>query len=458
MAAPPEFPHDFSWGAATAAYQIEGAWNEDGKGESIWDRFTHLVGTVKGAANGDVACDSYHRYRDDVALLRALRLNAYRFSIAWPRVQPDGRGRVEQRGLDYYRRLTDELLAVNIRPLPTLYHFDLPQALEDAGGWPERDTAERFAEYAGIVTSALGDRIDDWATFNEPWIFTRHGYLLGTYAPGRRDTRAYLRATHTVNLAQGLATRAIKAVRSSLRVGCVHSTSPAVPASDGADDRAAAEAFHAAANLWFVEPALTGRYPVHALGESPPLATMDWRDGDERIVRCGLDWVGLNYYFHTVVRRASRVDSELPVSFETVQRQDYPLTDFGWPINPDGFYDILVRMFRDCGKVPIEVTENGCSYLDEPDETGAVPDARRIAYLHAHLGALARARADGVDVRGYHCWSLLDNFEWAEGFTQRFGLVHVDFRSLKRTVKNSGWWYARLAHSGRLPVPDRIER
>jgi beta-glucosidase len=451
MALTPEFPSDFSWGAATAAYQIEGAWDEDGKGESIWDRFTHRVGTIKGATTGDVACDSYHRIDEDVALLQQLGLNAYRFSIAWSRVQPEGRGRVEQRGLDYYRRLTDALLAANIRPLPTLYHFDLPQALEDAGGWPERDTAERFAEYAAIVTSTLGDRIRDWAMFNEPSVFTRHGYLLGTHAPGRQDTGAYLRATHTVNLAQGLAASAIRSGRPSLRLGSVHATSPAVPASDDEADCDAAEAFHAATNLWFLEPVLTGAYPWRAHGATIPLAALGWQDGDERVMRAQLDWIGVNYYFHTVVKRATSVNPQLPLPFEVVQRAEYPLTDFGWPVNPDGLYDILMRLHRDCGHIPIEVTENGCSYADEPDAAGAVPDTRRIAYLHAHLAALARARGDGVDVRGYHHWTLLDNFEWADGFTQRFGLVHVDFRSLQRTIKESGWWYAEVARSGRLP-------
>lgn len=446
-----DFPRDFFWGVATAAYQIEGAWNEDGKGESIWDRFAHQVGTIKGGATGDTACDSYHRYRDDIAHMRTLGINSYRFSIAWPRIQPTGRGRAEQRGLDYYRRLTEALLAAGIRPMPTLYHFDLPQVLEDAGGWPERDTASHFAEYAAIVTSALGDLIEDWATFNEPFIFTRKGYLEGTHAPGRQELEAYLRATHTVNLAQGLATRAIKSVRSSLRVGCVHSVSPAVPASDDAEDAAAAEAFHAAVNLWFVEPVLTGRYPERAVTGELPLAEMGWRDEDERILSCTLDWIGVNYYFHQVIARAKQLHSELVTPFTVIDRKEHPLTEFGWPINADGLRAILVRMYRDCGGIPIEVTENGCSYLDEPDSHGTVPDLRRIAYLHDHLAAVARARAEGVDVRGYHHWSLLDNFEWAEGFAQRFGLIHVNFRSLERTIKDSGWWYADVIRSGNLP-------
>jgi beta-glucosidase len=361
------FSSDFHWGAATAAYQIEGAWNEDGKGESIWDRFAHRPGTIKGHTNGDVACDSYHRYRDDVALLRRMNLTSYRFSIAWPRVQPDGRGAIEQRGLDYYRRLTDALLEANIRPLPTLYHWDLPQALEDAGGWPERDVAERFAEYAAAVTGALGDRIRDWATFNEPWIFTRFGYLDAIHAPGRCDADAYLRATHTVNLANGLAVRAIKAARPESRVGCVYSVSPGIPASDSAEDRAAAEAFHAYYNGWFAGPARTGAYPAHAVRGQLPLERMGYREGDEHVMRAPLDWAGINYYFHHVVRAAEPAPGPLALPFTTVDVTDLPRTEFGWPVYPDGLRAILVRMYEDCGRIPLEVTENGCSYQDGPD-------------------------------------------------------------------------------------------
>jgi len=299
------------------------------------------------------------------------------------------------------------------------------------------------------VTATLGDRVRDWATFNEPFIFTRFGYLDGYHAPGRKDPDAYLRATHTVNLANGLAVRAIKAERSSLRAGCVYSVSPGVAASESAEDRAAAEAFHDYVNLWFVTPVLAGCYPPLGGAGEALLARMEYRDGDERIMRAPLDWAGINYYFHQVIC-AARADGALALPFATVGCNEFPLTDFGWPVNPGGLREILVRMYRELGEIPLEVTENGCSYLDSPDAGGRVPDARRIAYLRAHLEALAQARADGVDVRGYHHWTLMDNFEWAEGCTQRFGLTHVDFRSLERTVKDSGYWYAEIARSGRL--------
>ena len=445
------FPPGFFFGAATAAYQIEGSPDADGKGESIWDRFTHMAGTVKGATTGDVACDSYRRWRDDVALLRELNLNSYRFSIAWPRVQPDGRGAVEQRGLDHYRRFVEALLEAGIRPLPTLYHWDLPQALEDRGGWASRDTAKRFADYASLVVDALRDRVGTWATFNEPWVFTRFGYLDGIHAPGRSDPDAYLRATHTVNLAHAFATHAIKAHDAALRVGCVYSVSPAVPATASDEDRAAAQAFHAYVNLWFATPGLHGHYPANAVAGPLPLTRMGWQDGDETLLRAPLDWAGINYYFHRVVTAAPATAEPLELPFMTVERRDFPLTEFGWPVNPDGLLAILVRMYDDLGRVPLEVTENGCSYHDCPGADGTVDDPRRIAYLRGHLAAVAGARAQGVDVRGYHHWTLIDNFEWAEGFTQRFGLTYLDERTGTRTIKSSGRWFAQAARANRLP-------
>jgi beta-glucosidase len=460
MADAPAFPSSFRWGAATAAYQVEGAPRADGKGESIWDRFAHRVGAIKGEAHGDVACDSYNRTEEDVALLRELGLNSYRFSIAWPRIQPDGRGSANQRGLDHYRRFAELLLEAGIRPLPTLYHWDLPQALEDAGGWPARDCAERFAEYAGIVTGALGDVVRDWATFNEPWIFTRYGYLLGIHAPGRSDPDAYLRATHTVNLAHGLAVRAIDAARPGLNLGCAYSVSPILAARTNAAaeaDRAAVEADRAAAvrcdayvNRWFSDPALAGRYPAEALAGELPLERMGYRDGDDALMRARLDWIGLNYYFPLVVTAGETAREPLAGDYAVLEPSAWPRTDWGWPIVPEGLRDILGQTYARYG-LPLEITENGCSYADTPGAEGRVRDERRVAYLDAHLHALAAALADGVDVRGYHHWTLLDNFEWAEGYTQRFGLAHVDFRTQARTVKDSGRWYASVARSGKLP-------
>jgi beta-glucosidase len=439
------FPEGFHWGAATAAYQIEGAWREDGKGESIWDRFAHAKGKIKNGDTGDVACDSYHRYREDIALLREMNLTSYRFSIAWPRIQPEGRGRPNAKGIDYYRRLVDELLAAGIRPFPTLYHWDLPQTLEDAGGWPNRDTAGRFADYAHIVAQALGDRVQSWMIFNEPLIFTVMGYRVGIHAPGRRDPAASLRAGHTVNLAQGEAFRAIRSVQSQARIGTAFSMSPCEPAGDREADAEAAERWHRYINLWFLEPALRGRYP-EAFPDGLPEDAMGIREGDLERVRAPLDFLGINLYTRTLVAAEPKGPLDLDaVPVGPAGGNEGPKTDFGWEVWPDSLYTMILRITRDCDRPVIEVTENGCSYGDGPDAHGVVNDTRRIDFHAGYLAAVSRAIDEGADVRGYHAWTLLDNFEWSQGFGQRFGLTYVDFPSADRTLKESGRWYGRAA-------------
>lgn len=439
------FPQGFHWGTATAAYQIEGAWQEDGKGESIWDRFAHTPGQIKGGDTGDAACDSYHRFEEDIALMRAMHLTSYRFSISWPRVQPLGTGAINPKGIDYYRRLVDALLDAGIRPLPTLYHWDLPQALETRGGWPERDTAGRFADYAESVARALGDRVTNWVIFNEPSIFTSLGYLIGIHAPGRRDMDAFLRATHTVNLAQAEAFRAMRAVNSELILGTAFNMSPCEPATDEEEDRAAAERWHAFMNTWFLEPALVGRYPA-AFPGGVPLDRMGVRDGDLERLRTPFDFLGINLYTRSTIR-ANPSDAvgiaAVPVAAPRGARG--PTTDFGWEVWPNALRDMILRVTRDYERPVIEVTENGCAYGDGPDREGRVRDPRRIDYHRAYLAALAEAIDAGADVRGYHAWSLLDNFEWAEGYSMRFGLVHVAFPAATRTLKESGRWFASVA-------------
>ena len=437
------FPKGFHWGAATASYQIEGAWNEDGKGESIWDHYVHQPGHVKKGQTGDRACDSYHRFRDDVKLLRAMNLTSYRFSFAWPRIQPDGSGKPEPRGLDYYRALIDALLEAGIRPFPTLYHWDLPQALETRGGWPVRDTAHRFAEYAHSVARALGDRVNHWMIFNEPMVFTLMGYGLGIHAPGRRDLDACLRATHVVNLAQAEAFTAIKEEQSDAVVGTAFSMQPTEPA-DGAADEAAAERLHAWTNLWFLEPALKGHYP-DAFEEGLPAARMDIREGDMERVRAPLDFLGINLYSRMIVRAAP--ESPLGLGGEPLGMggQEGPRTAFGWEVWPNALHDMVLRITRDYDHPVLEVTENGCSYPDGPGADGVIRDLDRIEFFRGYLTALHRAIGAGADVRGYHAWTLLDNFEWAEGFEQRFGLSYVDFESCDRTLKESGRWYGQVA-------------
>jgi beta-glucosidase len=441
------FPEGFLWGAATAAYQVEGGWNEDGRGESIWDRFAHTPGKVKNGDNGDVACDSYHRYREDIALAKHLGMKTHRYSIAWPRVQPGGQGAANAKGLDYYKRVTDELLAAGIRPFPTLYHWDLPQPLEDAGGWPNRDTAARFADYTKIVIDALGDRIKQWCIFNEPKTFTHCGYWQGNHAPGRTDPLAFLRATHTVNLAQGMAFRAIKAANPKLEVGGVFDTQPTYPATQREADKLAAQRWYKFANLWFLYPALKGGYPDGVLPAAEQAALLGWKDGDEATVRAALDFVGINYYSSWIVADAPNGNGVPGLNTKAEWATNYPphhRTDNGWDIYPKGFYDILKDMAEHTGRIPIEITENGAAYNTAPGVDGHVHDRARIAWVRAHLLELSRAIRDGVPVRAYHHWSLLDNFEWADGYSQRFGLVYVDFKTQKRIPKDSAQWFANV--------------
>jgi len=452
------FPASFLWGAATAAYQIEGAWEEDAKGESIWDRFAHTPGKIKHGDTGDVACDSYHLWHEDIALMRAMKLNSYRFSISWPRIQPLGSGSGNAKGIDYYSRLVDDLNEAGIRPLVTLYHWDLPQALEDAGGWPNRDIADRFADYVDLISRALGDRVSEWMLFNEPMAFTYRGYLESSHAPGRSSLLDFLRATHTVNLAQGASFRALKATRPSAHVGTAFSMSPCEPATDSEADRLAAERAHAITNVWFLEPALRGRYPEAFV--FLPATAMGIKAGDMERVQAPLDFVGINLYYRTMVSAPGALDrlthpQEWLFPAKMAEGQQGPRTDMGWEVWPQALYDMVMRITRDYNRPEIQITESGCAYDDAPSADGVIHDTRRIAYHHQYLAALAQAMTDGAQVRGYQAWSLMDNFEWAEGFGQRFGLTYVDFKSQKRTIKDSGWWYAKVAGGNRLVAPSQ---
>jgi beta-glucosidase len=451
------FPRNFSWGTATSAYQIEGAWQEDGKGESIWDRFAHTPSKIKNGDTGDVACDSYHLWREDIALMRAMNLNSYRFSISWPRIQPTGSGAANAKGMDYYGRLVDALLEARIRPFVTLYHWDLPQALEDSGGWPKRDTAKRFADYVELAASSLGDRVSDWMLFNEPAAFTYRGYLQGELAPGQTSLFSFLRAAHTVNLAQGAGFRALKAACPSARVGTAFSMSACEPATDSEADKLAAERAHAITNLWFLEPALMGRYP-EAFTFLPEKA-MEIKSGDFERMRAPLDFIGVNLYYRTIasapnaIERLSHPQQWLyPVDMRGGMQG--PKTDIGWEVWPQALYDVLLRLTRDYKRPVIEITESGCAYNEGPDAGGMIHDVRRIQYHRQYLQAAAQAIADGADIRSYHAWSLMDNFEWAEGYSQRFGLAYVDFKTQQRTIKDSGRWYAQVAAENRIAAGE----
>jgi len=441
---PYQFPRNFLWGSATAAYQVEGAWKADGKGMSIWDTYAHTVGKIKGASTGDVACDSYHRYKEDVALSKSLNLGSYRFSISWPRIQANGTGAPNPKGLDYYKRLLDELHKANIRPLATMYHWDLPQALEDKGGWPNRDTAGYFADYANILVKALGDRVNNWCIFNEPNIFTWLGYGIGIHAPGRTNWTDFMKSTHVVLLAQGQAFRAVKAATPKAEATSAITMADCIPRSDSDADKAATASYEAFRNHWFLDPALKGEYPK-PLATDQMLQMMAVRPGDMETIKVPLDFLAINYYDRSICFAAPG-----PVGFETQQGDQGPKTEMGWEVWPDGFYNLITKANARYQPKAIEITENGCSYLDTPDEKGIVPDERRTAFFRGYIGAVARAHKAGVPLRAYHAWSLMDNYEWSEGYSQRFGFVFVDFHTLKRTVKESAKWYAKLAASGKL--------
>ncbi|MFR9797475.1 GH1 family beta-glucosidase [Streptomyces sp. MS06] len=468
---PVTFPPAFLWGAATSAYQIEGAVREGGRTPSIWDTFSHTPGKTLGGETGDIAVDHYHRYREDVALMKELGLNAYRFSVSWSRVQPTGRGPAVQVGLDFYRRLVDELLSQGIKPAVTLYHWDLPQELEDAGGWPERDTALRFAEYAQIVGEALGDRVENWITLNEPWCSAFLGYASGVHAPGRTEPAASLRAAHHLNLGHGLAAQALRAVmpvRNSIAVSL--NSAVVRPLSQDPADLAAARRIDDLANGVFHGPLLHGAYPETLFASTSSLT--DWsfvHEGDLAAIHQPLDALGLNYYTPALVsagdpgREGPRADghgasdhSPWPGA-EDVAFHQTPgdRTEMGWTIDPTGLHELIMRYHREAPGLPLYVTENGAAYDDEPNADGSVHDPERIAYLHGHLSAVRRALTDGADVRGYYLWSLMDNFEWAYGYGKRFGAVYVDYATLARTPKSSARWYGEAARTGSLPAPGQ---
>lgn len=463
----PELPHlppTFLWGAATAAYQIEGAATEDGRGQSIWDTFSHTPGRTLDGDTGDVAADHYHRWTEDLSTMRELGLGAYRFSVAWPRVQPEGRGPLNQAGVDFYDRLVDGLLDAGIAPYLTLYHWDLPQALDDSGGWPARETAERFGEYAGAMGRVLGDRVDTWTTLNEPWCAAFLGYGSGVHAPGVTSPVDALRAAHHLNLGHGLAVAALRAelgphVRTSVTLNLHHIR----PATQDEADIDAARQTDAVSNRVFLGPMLEGAYPADLLSDTAHVT--DWsfvQDGDTQTAAAaeagGIDVLGVNYYTPTLVRRRDAGEERVAADGHGVSEhspwvacddvdflpQPGPHTAMGWPVDATGLTELLLRVHADYPGLPMAVTENGAAYDDVVSADGAVHDDDRTAYLHDHVAAVDAALAAGADVRGYFVWSLLDNFEWSYGYSKRFGIVRVDYNTQERTWKDSARWYANL--------------
>ncbi|WP_216326925.1 GH1 family beta-glucosidase [Deinococcus aestuarii] len=440
-----DFPADFAWGTATAAYQIEGAVAEDGRSPSIWDTFSHTPGKVKAGENGDVACDHYHRWEEDLGLMRALGLNAYRFSVAWPRVVPGGRGEVNARGLDFYDRLTDGLLARGVDPYVTLYHWDLPQVLQDAGGWANRNTAYAFAEYADAVAGRLGDRVRGWITHNEPWCAAFLGNVVGIHAPGGQDLATGLLASHHLLLSHGLAVERVRARVPDARVGITLILGPQQPATDRPEDVAAARRGDGFLNRWFLDPVYGRGYPADMLDLYRPHAPAfeeAIQPGDLETIAARTDFLGVNYYQRSVVEHAP---GERGLMDTRQLRPEGEYTAFDWEVYPDGLREILVRVHQDYAPPVLYVTENGAAYDDRPTPDGQIHDEARRRYIERHLAACRDAIRAGVPLKGYFAWSLLDNFEWAEGYSKRFGLVRVDYGTGRRTVKASGEWYGRLA-------------
>jgi beta-glucosidase len=459
------FPPTFVWGAATAAYQIEGAAAEDGRTPSMWDVFAHTPGKVANGDTGDVAADHYHRYRDDVALMADLGIAAYRFSVSWPRVIPRGVGATNPKGLDFYSRLVDELLGAGISPTLTLCHWDLPAELDDAGGWLNRDTAYRFAEYAAVAAAELGDRVPTWTTLNEPWCSAFLGYGVGEHAPGHRDAAEALTAAHHLLLAHGLAA---KQLRTALPTGAAISITlnPGLPrpiADTPQDHAAAAKVYGLQTRMW-TDPLFLGRYPADV--QEFTSAVTDWsfvKDGDLDTIATPIDMLGVNFYNPGLV---GHQDGSAPANARGDGRENSPMwpgcgdvrfvdipgehTAMGWPVDETGLHELLLRLHRDYG-VPLVITENGAAYDDFVSADGEIHDAQRVSYLRRHLGAVHQAIADGVDLRGYYVWSLMDNFEWAWGYDKRFGVVRVDFKTQERTVKDSGYFYRDVVQSNSLP-------
>lgn len=453
-----EFPRSFVWGVATSSYQIEGAVHEDGRGESIWDRFAHTPGRIEDGSTGDVACDHYHRWPQDVALMKDLGLQAYRFSLAWPRILPTGRGRVNQAGLDFYNRLVDGLLEAGITPFATLYHWDLPQVLQDEGGWTARSVAEAFVEYADVTSRALGDRVKHWITHNEPWCASMLSYQIGEHAPGwKNDWPAALAAAHHLLLSHGWAVPVIRRNSPGAEVGITLNFTPATPASSSEEALTACRFFDGYFNRWFVDPLYRVAYPedmvaaYSAQGHLPPAGMPFVQTGDMEAIAEPTDFLGVNYYSRAVLGsipdETTTTATGLLPGGEDVER-----TEMGWEVYPQGLYDLLVRLHTDYSPAKLYITENGASYSDGPGEDGRVRDERRLRYLRDHFAASRRAIDEGVPLEGFFVWSLMDNFEWGKGYTQRFGIVWVDYETQQRVPKDSALWYRQVIADNAVTV------
>ena len=445
------FPEDFVWGLATSSYQIEGAYAEDGKGESIWDRFSHTPGKVFNGDTGDVACDHYHRSKEDVSLMKEIGLDSYRFSLSWPRILPNGTGQPNQAGIDFYKKLIEQLLNASIDPMVTLYHWDLPQSLQDKGGWVNRDVAKYFAEYAGIVFQELGDVVDKWITHNEPWVAAFNGYSSGEHAPGIRDNYASAQAAHHLLLSHGLAVARYRELGLSGEIGITLNLNPTYPATDSKEDQKAADIYDDYINGWFLEPLFKGSYPQELLAiYQQELGPIPINQEDMAVISQEIDFLGINYYSRAIVK--DNPAAEL-LKFDTVANKDAKYTAMGWEIYPEGLYDMLLIINQKYTDKPLFITENGAAFPDRISTDGRVHDRERIEYFKEHLEVTDRALKAGIPLKGYYFWSLMDNFEWAHGYSKRFGFIFVDYANQqKRILKDSAYWYQDVIKNNGLTL------
>jgi len=432
------FPENFLWGAATAAYQIEGAYNEDGKGENIWDRFSHIPGNVWNNENGDVACDHYHRYEEDIKLLKELGVDTYRFSISWARIFPEGKGTPNQRGIGFYKRLCEKLLENGIMPAVTLYHWDLPQKLQDKGGWANRETVEHFEQYARYVFKELGDKVPVWITHNEPWVVSFTGHWEGRHAPGIRDFSTALQVSHHLLLSHGKAVKAYREMGFGGKIGITLNMNPVYAASYRLEDMEAAKRFNAFHNRWFADPIFKGEYPEELIKwYEGKVKIPDIMPDDLKTISQPIDFLGINNYFSSFIKYDAKSWPLEALSVDTGKDK----TEMGWEINPEGIYDLLMYLHKEYKGIKILITENGAAFNDIVNREGKVEDDNRLDYLYRHLKQVHRAISDGVNVEGYYVWSLMDNFEWARGYSKRFGLIYVDYKTQRRIFKKSALWY-----------------
>ena len=435
------FPEDFIWGVAASSYQIEGAIDKDGKGKSVWDTFTHTKGKIFNDDNGDITIDHYNMYKEDIKLMKELNIKSYRFSIAWPRVLPDGFGEKNNKGIDFYKRLVGELLNVGIKPMVTLNHWDLPQKIQDKGGWVNRETIKYFEEYANLIFNEFSELVSIWITHNEPWVEAFLGNLYGVHAPGNKDWNKSLRVAHNLLLSHGKVVRIHKELNQKSKIGISVNLTPSYPYTDSKEDILAAQNYDGFINRWFLDPLFKGEYPEDILNQySNSFDTSFILQDDLKIISTPMDFLGINYYTRAVAKHSN----ENELNFEIVDLKDAEKTEMNWEIYPEGLYDLMLRIKKDYGDINIYITENGIAVNDKMNKDGKINDEKRIDYLKKHLESLHSCIKSGVKVKGYYLWSFCDNFEWAYGYSKRFGIVFVDYKNLKRIIKDSGYWYKNV--------------